>query len=163
MKAWTYVLPAGLWIWLARRKCERWTVRQPVEAVHVGRFSIIVNPQPSLERVVSDHVDRRQWRLWRIERAKLDAMMSGDDTSLEDGIKQAMRVIGIADQLLSKHAPFDHTKREDIAVPGSPDERPINCRNRLRDEGKPYPRSGCAVCKTGGLHGCIYERKGEQS
>lgn len=38
------------------------------------------------------------------------------------------------------------------------DERPANCRNRLRDEGKVYPRSGCAVCGNGGLVGCIYER-----
>lgn len=37
-------------------------------------------------------------------------------------------------------------------------ERPINCRNRLRAEGKPYPRSGCSVCRTGGLTGCPYER-----
>lgn len=37
-------------------------------------------------------------------------------------------------------------------------EKPANCRNRLRDEGKPYPRSGCAHCKTGGLTGCPFER-----
>jgi len=37
-------------------------------------------------------------------------------------------------------------------------ERPVNCRNRLRAEGKPYPKSGCTVCKTGGLTGCPYER-----
>jgi hypothetical protein len=37
-------------------------------------------------------------------------------------------------------------------------ERPANCRNRLRDEGKPYPRSGCLSCKDGGLRGCPYER-----
>lgn len=36
----------------------------------------------------------------------------------------------------------------------------MSCRNRLRAEGKPYPRSGCAVCKTGGLTGCPYERSG---
>lgn len=35
--------------------------------------------------------------------------------------------------------------------------RPSNCRNRLRDEGKPYPRSGCNHCKTGGLTGCPFE------
>jgi hypothetical protein len=35
--------------------------------------------------------------------------------------------------------------------------RPQDCRNRLRDEGKAYPRSGCLVCKDGGLRGCPYE------
>lgn len=35
--------------------------------------------------------------------------------------------------------------------------RPNNCRNVLRDEGKPYPKSGCDSCKTGGLTGCPYE------
>lgn len=37
-------------------------------------------------------------------------------------------------------------------------ERPNNCRNALRDAGKPYPKSGCAVCKDGGLMGCPYEK-----
>lgn len=37
------------------------------------------------------------------------------------------------------------------------DERPANCRNRLRDEGFEYPRSGCARCGTGGMTGCPYE------
>lgn len=41
--------------------------------------------------------------------------------------------------------------------------RPANCRNRLRDEGKPYPRSGCAVCRDGGLRGCPYERNGTET
>lgn len=38
------------------------------------------------------------------------------------------------------------------------DTRPSNCRNRLRDEGKAYPRSGCASCGNGGLFGCRYEK-----
>lgn len=39
------------------------------------------------------------------------------------------------------------------------DLRPINCRNRIRDEDvRPYPRSGCASCGDGGLRGCPYER-----
>jgi len=38
-------------------------------------------------------------------------------------------------------------------------DRPANCRNRLRDEGKPYPRSGCSHCRNGGLMGCPFERK----
>jgi hypothetical protein len=29
------------------------------------------------------------------------------------------------------------------------DTRPANCRFRLRDEGKPYPRTGCMVCQRG--------------
>lgn len=37
-------------------------------------------------------------------------------------------------------------------------EKPSNCRNRLRNEGKVHPRSGCAHCKTGGLLGCPFER-----
>lgn len=37
-------------------------------------------------------------------------------------------------------------------------ERPMLCRNSLRDAGKPYPRSGCAICKDGGLMGCPYDR-----
>ena len=44
--------------------------------------------------------------------------------------------------------------------PTAPVKRPHTCRNRLRDEGKPYPRSGCAHCKTGGLTGCPFERGG---
>lgn len=37
--------------------------------------------------------------------------------------------------------------------------RPTDCRNRLRDEGQPYPKSGCGHCKTGGLTGCPFEGK----
>jgi len=37
--------------------------------------------------------------------------------------------------------------------------RPSNCRNRLRDEGKAYPRSGCGHCKTGGMTGCPNEQR----
>lgn len=35
--------------------------------------------------------------------------------------------------------------------------RPANCRNRLRDEGEHYPRSGCDSCRNGGLFGCPHE------
>lgn len=35
-----------------------------------------------------------------------------------------------------------HAVRND----GKPDKRPANCRHRLQDEGKSYPRSGCAAC-----------------
>ena len=40
-----------------------------------------------------------------------------------------------------------------------PETKPSNCRNVLRDSGKPYPRSGCAVCKNGGLMGCPYKKE----
>lgn len=39
------------------------------------------------------------------------------------------------------------------------DNRPMNCRNRQRDLGFPYPKSGCQHCKTGGLLGCPFEKK----
>lgn len=38
-------------------------------------------------------------------------------------------------------------------------QAPSNCRNQLKAAGKPHPRSGCTVCKTGGVTGCPYERK----
>lgn len=41
----------------------------------------------------------------------------------------------------------------------SKDQRPANCRNRLKDEGMSYPRSGCASCGDGGLKGCPHERR----
>lgn len=36
----------------------------------------------------------------------------------------------------------------DNQIPKVPpvDMRPANCRDRLQEEGKPYPRSGCQVC-----------------
>jgi hypothetical protein len=39
--------------------------------------------------------------------------------------------------------------------PVSPERR--LCRNRLRNEGKPYPKSGCAHCGNGGMAGCPYD------
>lgn len=41
----------------------------------------------------------------------------------------------------------------------SKSDRPENCRNRLQDEGKPHPKSGCAHCKTGGITGCPFEKE----
>ena len=38
--------------------------------------------------------------------------------------------------------------------------RPPLCRNRLRDEGKAYPKSGCKVCHKGGIFGCPFENRG---
>lgn len=41
------------------------------------------------------------------------------------------------------------------------EKRPVNCRNRLRDEGKPYPKSGCNSCSFGGMTGCPHERSND--
>jgi hypothetical protein len=40
--------------------------------------------------------------------------------------------------------------------------KPENCRDRLKEEGKAYPKSGCAVCAVGGLLGCPFDRPYEQ-
>lgn len=53
----------------------------------------------------------------------------------------------------------------ELRAPGAAsgnDARPSNCRNRMRDEGKAYPKSGCQSCGNGGLMGCPHER-GEAS
>lgn len=34
---------------------------------------------------------------------------------------------------------------------------PANCRNRLKAEGKPFPKSGCSACYMGGMHGCPHD------
>ena len=39
------------------------------------------------------------------------------------------------------------------------DTRPQLCRQRLKDEGQAYPKSGCLVCRTGGLFGCPFENR----
>lgn len=39
------------------------------------------------------------------------------------------------------------------------DRRPTQCRNRLRDEGSAYPKSGCSSCGNGGLFGCPHESR----
>lgn len=41
------------------------------------------------------------------------------------------------------------------------DTRPAYCRDRLRDEGKSYPRSGCQACVEGGLRGCPHDHRHE--
>lgn len=38
------------------------------------------------------------------------------------------------------------------------DQRPENCRNKLRDSSKPYPKSGCSHCGNGGIMGCPFEK-----
>jgi len=47
---------------------------------------------------------------------------------------------------------------DEVAEPPPALEKPANCRNRLRDEGKAYPKSGCGHCKNGGLMGCPFEK-----
>lgn len=47
----------------------------------------------------------------------------------------------------------------DFSKKSSTENRPESCRNRLRDEGKAYPKSGCGHCKTGGMTGCPFEKK----
>jgi hypothetical protein len=39
------------------------------------------------------------------------------------------------------------------------DNRHVNCRERLRQEGHPYPKSGCNACGGGLLHTCPHEDK----
>lgn len=60
------------------------------------------------------------------------------------------------------HIPYTMITVEMVLAALRPDdargEKPTNCRNRLRDEGKLYPRSGCAHCKDGGMRGCPFER-----
>lgn len=53
------------------------------------------------------------------------------------------------------------TVTETVTETVSP-QLPGECRERLRLEGKMYPRSGCEVCGNGGLRGCPYSPiKGE--
>lgn len=71
---------------------------------------------------------------------------------------QTMHPDALQDGTLSKST----AKRvEALAASGGeakPEPSPKQCRERLMREGKPYPRSGCDVCKTGGLTGCPYEK-----
>lgn len=50
-----------------------------------------------------------------------------------------------------------------VRTPDTLDTRPYNCRARLRDENKAYPRSGCESCKTTIITGlsCPYEHKND--
>lgn len=60
------------------------------------------------------------------------------------------------------------TKQDDVdayqeaALRHNPFNRPNSCRNQLKADGFPYPKSGCSVCKNGGLMGCPYERQGQK-
>jgi len=39
------------------------------------------------------------------------------------------------------------------------DKRPANCRDRLREEGKAYPKSGCMACRKNVWESCLYADK----
>lgn len=52
---------------------------------------------------------------------------------------------------------IEERQAELVRLGQSEDKRPARCRNRLRDEGKAYPKSGCEVCSTGGMTGCPWE------
>lgn len=41
MRLWTYILPAGLWLWIVRRKCERVTFGNGLVASDAGRLAVI--------------------------------------------------------------------------------------------------------------------------
>lgn len=64
----------------------------------------------------------------------------------------------------------DEVLGKDLSVYSTPqpveesEERPNNCREVLRKQGKPYPKSGCFSCGNGGLSGCPYPQppEGEQ-
>lgn len=66
--------------------------------------------------------------------------------------KVAQSASGIADVISQRRE--DAQSSANSGVP-----RPSSCRNALKDSGKAYPRSGCAVCGNGGLMGCPYDRK----
>lgn len=42
------------------------------------------------------------------------------------------------------------------------DKRPVNCRHRLVDEGKPYPKSNCAVSGCGGVFNSLCKNEEPQ-
>lgn len=82
-----------------------------------------------------------------------------------DGIttEAKLRCISTALAQLCAHAAVDAVgeaieQLEAARLRGDGGQSPANCRNRLMQEGKAYPKSGCAHCKTGGLTGCPYER-----
>ena len=44
MRLWTYLLPAGLWLWIVRRSCERVTIGGGKVASDAGRVAVIFKP-----------------------------------------------------------------------------------------------------------------------
>ena len=74
-----------------------------------------------------------------------------------DAIECALQAKIAMDTLLA----IDGALYEEPAQNAYLGERPPLCRNALRDNGQPYPRSGCAVCRNGGLMGCPYENRAQ--
>jgi hypothetical protein len=48
--------------------------------------------------------------------------------------------------LTERRVKFQQLYDDLCGVQGNVDARPADCRFRLKDEGKPYPRSGCRAC-----------------
>ena len=44
MRPWTYLLPAGLWLWLVDRKCEKFPVPAGTLVSNAGRVCTLINP-----------------------------------------------------------------------------------------------------------------------
>lgn len=85
--------------------------------------------------------------LWKEYRGDFNAMT---DEEIAQESEVARRTIDEEESWLEAVASWERA--------GKPrDHKPANCRNRLRDEGQPYPKSGCASCGNGGLMGCPHE------
>lgn len=67
--------------------------------------------------------------------------------------KELERIWGKIPEIQAKNA----AKPTGSPLPGFSRERPENCRERLQQEGKPYPRSGCGGCNKTFATGCPYD------
>lgn len=82
--------------------------------------------------------------------------------NIRDGISTPDEALASMDACLTHCRKAADEVQAALSSPASSspaEKRPANCRNRLRDEGKPYPKSGCASCGNGGMMGCPHERK----
>ena len=52
----------------------------------------------------------------------------------------------------------DNVETRNTANSTDTSQLPNGCREKLRLEGRTYPRSGCDVCGTGGIKGCPYQK-----
>jgi hypothetical protein len=41
MRLWTYILPAGVWLWFVKRHCERMPAGGGMVACNAGRVAVI--------------------------------------------------------------------------------------------------------------------------
>jgi hypothetical protein len=80
-----------------------------------------------------------------------DRMQFGGTKQFQDGVAKVKEVV--RERLRRIRAALSSPPQERVEA------RPDNCRNRLRDEGKAYPKSGCYSCGDGGLRGCPFERE----